>query len=211
MYFRLIFSCNNDVTKYCSNQCPDISLFHFTFQFEQFSRTVGNAAVDQQQEMRDALFAFANFFSQSAYDVGAKWPIYSLPNYELHANSVLKQSGMEILSVTQYVKDSDKSTALKYVDENYERWVYEGHMTRYGNLDRLTPIKYQPNFTIVTAEGFIPDPVQRDIHYGLWQFTPRKFGLPCFASTIFSRSINIIFLPCINSAARLWCRQLGYS
>ena len=138
---------------------------------------MGNAAVDQQQEMRDALFSFANFFSQYAYGNGEKWPLASLPNYELHASTVLKQSGMELLSITQSVKDNDKSDALQYVDENYERWVFEGHMMRYGNLDRLTPIKYQPNFTVVTAEGFVPDPVQRDMHYALWQFSPRKFGV----------------------------------
>jgi hypothetical protein len=124
--------------------------------------------------MREAYKAFCNFFSQSAYDVNATWPFYSLPNFELHARTILKQTGAEILNVVQYIKDKDAVAALSYVEQNYEKWTTEGHMTRYGNIDRLTPAKYHPYFTLATPEGRVQDTKQREQHYGMWQFSPRK-------------------------------------
>ena len=35
-------------------------------------------------------------------------------------------------------------------------------MIRYGNLDRLTPIGFSPNYTLVGPSGFSPDTVDRN-------------------------------------------------
>jgi hypothetical protein len=144
-------------------------------QFAQFSRTVGDNAVNQQKIIRDAYVTFCNFYSQSAYDVNATWPLYSLPNFELHASNIVKIQGTELLLIVQRIKDEDATDALEYVNNHYEKWTMEGHLTRYGNLDRLNPVDYHPFFTLLTPEGYIPDPVNRSDHYGVWQFSPRKY------------------------------------
>jgi hypothetical protein len=144
-------------------------------QFAQFSRTVGDNAVNQQKIIRDAYITFCNFYSQSAYDVNATWPMYSLPNFELHASNIVKIQGTELLLIMQRIKDEDATDALEYVNNHYENWTIEGHLTRYGNLDRLNPVDYHPYFTLLTPEGRIPDPINRSVHYGMWQFSPRTY------------------------------------
>lgn len=126
--------------------------------------------------MHDALRSFANFFSQCAYDVGAAWPLFILPNYEMHASAVRKQTGLEILNVLQFVKDKDSIETIEFVNNTYEKWINESHMFLFGNIDRLSPTKYHPYFGILTKEGLIPDPVKRDMHYPMFLFSPRKFN-----------------------------------
>jgi hypothetical protein len=159
-----------------SESVDNVVSLTFPFQFDQFSRTVGNAAVDQQRAMDGTLRSFANFYSQSAYDVNATWPLYMFPNYELHAKAVRKQSGLEVLNVIHNIKDKDVHAALQFVNQTYEKWIHESHLTLYGTTDRLSPIKYHTNLTILTKEGLVPDTVQRDQHYAVWLYSPRKLS-----------------------------------
>jgi hypothetical protein len=75
--------------------------------------------------------------------------------------------------VTQYIKDADAPAALEYVNNHYENWTMEGHLTRYGNLDRLKRENYHPYFTLRSPEGRILDTENRSDHYAIWQFSPR--------------------------------------
>jgi hypothetical protein len=125
--------------------------------------------------MRDAFISFCSFYAQSAYEVNATWPLYVLPNYEEHAGHMLKQTGAEILNVVHYIKDVDAKAALEYANQNYERWFVESHLTRYRNLDRLNATNYNPYYTLVTEEGRVPDPVQREQRYALWEYSPRTY------------------------------------
>jgi hypothetical protein len=134
-------------------------------QFAQFSRTVGDNAVNQQKIIRDAYTTFCNFVSESAFIANATWPLYSLPHFEMHASNIVKIQGTEFLLIVQRIKDQDAAAALEYVDDHYEKWIMEGHLHRYGNLDRLSPVNYQPFFTILTPEGRIPDPINRSDHW----------------------------------------------
>jgi hypothetical protein len=149
-------------------------------QFEQFSRTVGDNAVNQQKIIREAYVTFCHFFSQSAQGENATWPFYSLPNYEFHARNIIKIQGTETLDVFQYIKDEDADAALEYVNNHYEQWVTEGHLNRYGNLDRLNPVKYHPYFTVETLDGKVQDIENRSDHYAIWQASPRT----CIMSAI---------------------------
>jgi hypothetical protein len=170
----------------------------FDYQFEQFSRTVGDNAANQQKIVRDAYVTFCNFFSQSAYDVNATWPLFSLPNFELHARSILKIQGTEILVVTQSIKDEDAPAALEYVNTHHEKWATEGHLTRYGNLDRLNKINYHPYFTVTTREGMrIPDTEKRERHYAVWQSSPRTYAGHVFSNELSYITMNY-FLQQIN-------------
>ena len=123
--------------------------------------------------MHDALRSFANFFSQCAHDAGAVWPLYILPNYEMHASALRKQTGLEVLNVIQFVKDKDSIETLDFVNKTHEKWIHESHMFLYGNLDRLSPTKYHPYFGIITKEGRIPDTEKREMHFPTFVFSPR--------------------------------------
>jgi hypothetical protein len=144
-------------------------------QFAQFSRTVGDNAVNQQKIIRNAYVTFCNFYSQSAFDVNATWPFYHLPNFELHASNIIKIQGTEILYLDQQIKEKDAAAALDYVNTHHENWTMEGHLTRYGNLDRLNPVNYKPYFTLNTLEGKVKDTANRSLHYSTWMTSPRTY------------------------------------
>jgi hypothetical protein len=135
---------------------------------------VGDAAVHQQQSMRDAYIGWANHISSTAQSLNATWPMVRIPDYELHAGQVRLQSGSEILGCSFVVESKDVDEYLKFVTANYEASVIEGHLTRYGNLDRLAPIGYTPNFTALTPDGLLlPDVVDRPQRLAFWHMSPR--------------------------------------
>jgi hypothetical protein len=125
--------------------------------------------------MRDGFVSFCSFYSQSAYEANATWPLYALPNFEAHAGNMMKQTGVEILNMIHYIKDVDATASLEYANRNYERWFVESHLTRYGNLNRLNATNYHPFFTVINEEGRVPDPVQREQRYAIWEYSPRKY------------------------------------
>jgi hypothetical protein len=100
--------------------------------------------------------------------------MFRIPDFELHAGYVRLQSGTEVTGLSILVESSDAEEYLKFVTANYEANVIEGHMTRFGNLDRLTPIGYTPNFTVITPDGsIVPDTVDRPLRSATWQLSPR--------------------------------------
>jgi hypothetical protein len=100
--------------------------------------------------------------------------MFRIPNFELHAGQVRLQSGTEVIGCNSLVGSSDVDEYLKFVTANYEASLYEAHMYCFGNVDRLAPIGYTPNFTMITADGIIPDVVDRPIRSATWQISPRK-------------------------------------
>ena len=143
-------------------------------QFEQFARTVGDAAVDQQNRMRDAFVGFADHLSSSAKDLNATWPLFRVPLYELHASQVRLQSGVEYLHCQYVVTPKDAEEYLKFVTATYEDSVKEAHLVRYGNLDRLTPTGYNPYFKVLGSNGSVADTEVRPIRSVMFQISPRK-------------------------------------
>ena len=96
-----------------------------------------------------------------------------VPDFELHAGQVRLQSGAEIVSVFSFVEEKDSDAYLKFVNENYEDNVKEGHMIRYGNLDRFVPIGYSPNYTLIGPNGFSSDTMDRPFRMPFWHLSPR--------------------------------------
>ena len=78
------------------------------------------------------------------------------------------------MNVNQWIKDSDAAEALEYVNQNYEKWAFNAHMTRYGNLDRLSPENYHPYFTKIKDGEHFEDTEKRDDHHAMWLYSPRK-------------------------------------
>jgi hypothetical protein len=111
--------------------------------------------------------------SQCAHDAGAVWPFFILPNYEMHASALRKQTGLEIVNVLQFVKDEDAVETVEFVNNTYKQWINESHMFLFGNLDRLSPTLYKPYLGVLTAEGVVPDTEKRDMHFPMFLFSPR--------------------------------------
>lgn len=131
--------------------------------------------MDQQLRMQEAFIGFANHISSSARDANAKWPIFRIPLFELHAGQVRLQSGVEFIGIQYMIEPKDEDEYLEYVTTNYKDSIAEGHMIRYGNMDRLKPIGYTPHFTVSGSTGLINDTIDRPIRSATWQVSPRKF------------------------------------
>ena len=136
---------------------------------------MGDAAVDQQRRMQETLVGFANHISSTAIDLNATWPLFRIPSFELHAGQARLQSGVEYLGCSYLVESKDATEYLAFVTTHYKDTVAEGHLMRYGNLDRLAPTGYTPNFTITGPTGPVPDIVDRPIRLPVWQVSPRTF------------------------------------
>jgi hypothetical protein len=87
----------------------------------------------------------------------------------------MKIQGTEMLLLDYTIKDEDAAAALDYVNTHHENWTMEGHLTRYGNLDRLDPVNYHPYFTLQTPQGRVPDTEKRSFHYATWITSPRTY------------------------------------
>lgn len=151
-----------------------ISLSLILEQFAQFARTVGDAAVNHQQLMHKALIGFANHISSAAKTTNATWPMVIVPDYEVHAGQLRSLTGAETSGFQPYVEAKDEEAYLEFIAANYEDVIREGHLVRHGNLDRLAPIGYTPNFTFVGPNGFSPDTIDRPIRMPFWYLSPRK-------------------------------------
>ena len=159
--------------------------------------------------MHDALRSFANFFSQCAHDARAIWPFFILPNYEMHASALRKQTGLEIFNVLQFVKDKDSMETIEFVNKTYEKWINESHMFLFGNLDRLSPTKYHPYFGVLTKEGVQPDTEKRDMHFPMILFSPRTLN-SLFYDLSIKRSSHVVKHSHFSSPPRLRFFELGF-
>ena len=131
--------------------------------------------MDQQRRMRQSFVAYATHISSTAIDVNATWPMYRIPRYELHSGQFRLETGVEYIYCNYLVDSNDTDAYLKFVTAQYEDSMVEAHMTRYRNTDRLNPIGYTPSFKIFSANGTVPDTMERPIRSALWQISPRKF------------------------------------
>ena len=138
---------------------------------------MGDAAVGQQLRMRDAFIGFANHISSTAADTNATWPLFRIPLFELHAGQVRLQSGVEYIGIQYLVEPKDEDEYLEFVTSNYEDSIAEGHLIRYGNMDRLKPVGYNPHFTVSGPNGLMNDTMDRPIRSVTWQVSPRTFCL----------------------------------
>ena len=168
-----------------------------SLQFTQFARTVGDAAVDQQQRMRQSFVDFANHVSSTAMDVNATWPLFRIPRFELHAGQFRLETGVEFMYCNYMIDSKDADEYLEFVAANYEESVFEGHMIRYGNLDRLNPVNFTPSFKIFGPNGTVTDTIDRPLRSALWQISPRKSrtnmsGFSCYNRFFITFLLTII-------------------
>ena len=74
-------------------------------QFDQFSRTVADAAVVQRQAVVDGLKAYASAMSVAAESAGQTWPFVRIPYYEEYGASFRQVAKSEIPGMNEQKKD----------------------------------------------------------------------------------------------------------
>ena len=124
--------------------------------------------------MHKALIGFAKHISSAAKQANATWPMVRIPDYEAHAGQLLSLTGAETNGFQPFVEEKDEDAYLEFIAANYADVVREGHLIRYGNLNRLSPIGYTPNFTLIGPNGFFPDTTNRRVRMPFWHLSPRK-------------------------------------
>ena len=152
-----------------------IIVYHDDPQFKQFSRTIADAALAQQEGISDGFKSIATIMSAYSSTNNVTWPFLSIPKFEHYAENVRKQAGMEILTYFPKVEADLKDAYLEYVSENYQATVKEGHITQTGSLDRLVDPgnkSYHPYISTPTLEGEMVPDKERDTYWPMWEFSP---------------------------------------
>mgnify|MGYP005862890217 CR=1 FL=1 len=146
------------------------------FQFEKFSETIGNAAIDHQKNVRDGFEQFANTLTASSQSASADWPYYTLPLYESYAQYTRQQTGAEMMIVASAVTSSERASFEEWSSEHYYEEVAESHMIGHGNLDKLpNNSTFIPGILGSTPEGNKPD-MERESYFSALSWSPPLYS-----------------------------------
>lgn len=138
---------------------------------------MGDAAILQQNILRDAFRTTAEAISVDATRNGIEWPYYSNPFFELYANQALNVSRALVCGFFPRVQgDGGREEWVEFANENHLSWAQGGHMIKYGNLNLLNESNYVPNITRVTMDGYIPDDIRSE-YWPLWHLSPPPLQL----------------------------------
>ena len=151
-------------------------------QYSQFARTVADAAIDQQKDLKAALRSLSDSISLSAALVGngkPTWPYFFPPMFETYAQDFMVISRAEFVGISNVVSHDQRDAYINYSTSIYQDAVVDAHLIRFGNLERLnnnTDI-YNPFITQKTPDGFIEDD-ERDLYFvrTIQSPPPRKYG-----------------------------------
>ena len=126
---------------------------------------MADAALDQQERLRDALKNVANEITAYAQTNNQTWPFVVLPLFESFAMGHFEHSAAEYIAVNNLVKHEEREAYEIFANQHGEEWVKESHMIRHGNLDLLDQNQenYNPYITQKTDGGFIRD-IDRDLY-----------------------------------------------
>jgi len=145
-------------------------------QFDQFSTTIGSAAIGQQREMRQGMAAFTAFLSNFAVGINRTWPFVVIPGFENYARDHLKQSHSEVLAVFPKVEAAAGQDYLDFVGANVHDIMLDGHMAQKGSLERLADVHgdgYNPYFSAPDGSGmFLRAPVRDDQYFPTLYYSP---------------------------------------
>lgn len=144
--------------------------------FKKFSESIGNAAIQQQLNVRNGFTSFADVLTAQSQSINAEWPYYTLPFYESYARHAIQQTGVEIMVVNNVVPKAERTKYEAWTSEHYYDMVAEGHMIKNGNLDAMPDnTTFIPQITRASADGNIPD-IDRDSYFAVWNWSPPPFS-----------------------------------
>lgn len=94
-----------------------------------------------------------------------------MPLFETYASNYRSQAQIELFTVFNKVEEKDREEYSKWATANYVSATEEGHLFRYGNLDKLDPSGYEPSIFKLTAEGKKTDD-EADFFAAAWTNSP---------------------------------------
>eukprot|EP00538_Stauroneis_constricta_P012653 CAMPEP_0119570456 /NCGR_PEP_ID=MMETSP1352-20130426/43621_1 /TAXON_ID=265584 /ORGANISM="Stauroneis constricta, Strain CCMP1120" /LENGTH=1121 /DNA_ID=CAMNT_0007620125 /DNA_START=581 /DNA_END=3943 /DNA_ORIENTATION=- len=152
----------------------DEQVSNFKTAFEQFSRTISNAAVNQQADLHRSFFAFSDQITTHVQSSGEVWPFLTIPFFNQHAAAVLEQSRAEGLLLMHIVPQAQRPRWENWTTFHYEAMVQEAHILENGNLDDLEMKGFNPFISMFGEGGFVPDK-EREMHFPVWEYAPAPF------------------------------------
>ena len=78
-----------------------------------------------------------------------------MPKYDIQGQNFLAQTGAEFTGFHLAIKRGEEDAWIRFANETYEEWVEEGHILKYGSLDRLAQEGYKPFISKAGPDGLI--------------------------------------------------------
>lgn len=148
--------------------------FLIEHQFDKFSKTVGNAAVAQQQKLRDSFRQASDAYSVDAFRTHQTWPYYVTNYTESLFGLARTSSRIELVACFHVVAKEDRKNWANFATDNYQSWIKPAHIAKYGNLSRLNDNEdeYVPDMSKKGPDGvFIPDDEYPE-YWPMWHYSP---------------------------------------
>ncbi|CAB9496705.1 Receptor-type guanylate cyclase gcy [Seminavis robusta] len=150
---------------------------NFETAFEQFSRTVGAAAVAQQQDFRDGIEAMTDFVSTYVRGTNQTWPYIYVSEWEVYARDFTHQAHAELTCFFPKVYPELRHEYIDWSNEHVQSWMWESHMIRSGSFERLKDVSGNKSLNrfISRAVGpgkFEPDINRTDYYFPAWHYHP---------------------------------------
>lgn len=156
-------------------------------QYAQFANSVQVALVQHQIDIRQALKAVSQDVTRFAQYTNVTWPFFTLPRVELAAKDLLVQAKSETFVVLNRVMHEDRTAWESYATANYNKWVEEGHMFHYGNLDNLKPVGFHPYISQMQQNQTFAPEQDLDSYFPFWCVHP-----PPRSFAAINRNVNYI-------------------
>lgn len=134
---------------------------NFENAYAQFSRTVGQAAVEEMLRLREAARMFGHTVQATSELTNTTWPFYDYyDGIGVFAQEEVDAKQMESIQYLTRVQHSEREAYLDFQRQRYEQWVKEGHMQAYGHMDFLLddPATYQDDILEFSTTDFTVNP-----------------------------------------------------
>ena len=134
---------------------------------------MASAAVNQQLSVRNAFESTSSAITTLSYTNNATWPLYTVPFFESLSANFFNQTRAELLSFFPKVERDQRMAWEEYSARNYQDWVKQGHLMRYGDLSHLdgNTSKFHPYISMKSPTGLVPD-VVKDEYFVSWCNSP---------------------------------------
>lgn len=152
----------------------------FRTAFSQFSRTLGDAALNHQHDLKHALAMLSDGATIAAANANATWPFFWWRGFESYAENFRTISQAEIIAVNNIVAKGEREAYTHWSQEHYQEWIEEGHMIAHGNLNLLDndTAKFNPYISRRNPAGEFVEDDEREFYVVRTTLSPppRAYG-----------------------------------
>eukprot|EP00934_Nitzschia_sp_Nitz4_P007001 Nitzschia sp. Nitz4//scaffold300_size22576//11739//15615//NITZ4_008544-RA/size22576-augustus-gene-0.9-mRNA-1//1//CDS//3329546985//6991//frame0 len=154
----------------------------FETQFEHFSKTLADAAVEQISQAVKAQWAFSRTISAYVETVDPEvWPLYHVPLISVYAADAIDIASIETAGIHVKVKGDEREAWEEFVELNHVAVMEEAHMITYGNLDHLADDANETFHNVIWSYDesgeAVTDPIRDEYWPSLdWGTAPITYG-----------------------------------